>query len=1633
MSTLSALSSRARTVVASLITALLVVGGISLAPTAAIAADAPTISVSKSTGLNPLGDTITVTGTGFLPSTDTNGARPPLAGKFSGAYVVFGKYPDNWKPSAGVSSSLRKNGATKWAVLAEDVETIGGAAGGAVTLNADGSFTAEITVAKGFTGEPATGNYGIYTYGGSGAVVPAFETFTPISFQAPPAVTVSKTSNISPAGETITVTGTGFVPGVSTSGTRPPLAGKFSGAYAVFGKYPDAWKPSAGVSSTLRKNGATKWAVPAEDLATIGGAGAGAVTLNADGSFTAELLVKPGFTGEPATGNYGIYTYGGSGATAPAFETFTPISFSAAPTIVVSKTTGLEALGETITVTGYNFLPDGTVSNGTRPPLLNTFSGAYAVYGKYPDAWKPSAGVSSALRKNGATKWAVPAADVETIGGAAGGAVTLNPDGSFTAEITVAKGFTGEPATGTYGIYTYGGSGAVVPAFETFTPIAFKAPPAVTVSKTSNISPAGETITVTGTGFVPGVNTTGTRPPLLNTFSGAYAVFAKYPDAWKPSAGVASSLRKNGSAKWAVLAEDVTPIGGAAAGAVILNPDGTFTAELTVKKGYANEPLIGNYGIYTYGGSGALAPAFETFTPISFSTAPTLGVSKTTGLNPEGETVTVTGYNFLPDGTVTNGTRPPLAGSFAGAYAVFAKYPENWKPSAGVASALRKNGSAKWAVPAESFDAVGGANAGAVTLDPDGSFTAEVLVKPGYTGEPAIGNYGIYSYGGSGATVAAFETYTPISFAAAVSTATTITVTPSTLVEGGTATLSAQVSPVAAGSVVFTSGASTLATVPTNLSGVATFDVAPLPVGDVSYTATFVPNSVLLFSGSADTEAVTIAPKTVGAGSLSWGIKQSFRDYVTGTIAKGSILTTGVTSTGGSFGFGQTTGGTWTELTGLGSSNYSGSVRFIGHNGLLDVSIANPTVRIESASSATLLVSVNGGQPIEFATMDLSAGIRSTPNNAVRYAEVPAVLTAAGAAVFAYNGQAFYPAGTAIDPLSFTIGTAGTTPVPPTAVTPKITLATSPASSVFVGKPVTLRASVAPTAAGIVYFRNGSTALGSAAVNASGLATLTLPSLAAGSYSFTAAFAPTDVERFTTASSSAIGFTVNKLVVSQPGSLTWGVKASLRDYVLGGGSIATSAGAGTSGGAFIFPQAGGTFDHATATGSAGYSGRVTFDYPAHKFSIGLSNPRVAITSASNGLLIADVTFNGSTTSGVTFANLRFGAANHTTVGATTTFSNVTASLTAAGAATFAGFYQAGDALDPMSFVIGKASSGFSGSSQDSEEEEWVAPLTPPATTGIESASSEYEVGATFTGRASGFQPNEEDIRVVLYSTPVILAEGIVADPAGVVRWSGTLPAGLEGEHTVTFQGSVSRGIPITITAPEVTTLEGCDVQDAAITWGFKESFRSYISGSIANGEWTVADGATYAVPNFGFADGTGIYNAGSGGGLVTFEGSIRFTGHDGLLDTTVSNPQFKLISASSAVLLLDISGETQDGATVDAAGVEFVTLDLAAATVTNENGIVTITDAPTELTTAGSDAFGTYDAGEPFDALTVSFSTPADCAVAAPAEPSTVEDGPITDDAPNLSWLLWLIVPFVLIGGIVVPMVVWRRRQLKQR
>lgn len=98
---------------------------------------------------------------------------------------------------------------------------------------------------------------------------------------------------------------------------------------------------------------------------------------------------------------------------------------------------------------------------------------------------------------------------------------------------------------------------------------------------------------------------------------------------------------------------------------------------------------------------------------------------------------------------------------------------------------------------------------------------------------------------------------------------------------------------------------------------------------------------------------------------------------------------------------------------------------------------------------------------------------------------------------------------------------------------------------------------------------------------------------------------------------------------------------------------------------------------------------------------------------------------------------------------------------------------------------------------------WSAPEEPPTAkglnlTGVDDASVDAE--DVIHAQASGFKPNETGIRVVVYSTPLVLSTSVKANGRGVAKWSGRLPKDIGlGKHTLTFQGSVNRGISFVVT------------------------------------------------------------------------------------------------------------------------------------------------------------------------------------------------------------------------------------------
>jgi hypothetical protein len=153
--------------------------------------------------------------------------------------------------------------------------------------------------------------------------------------------------------------------------------------------------------------------------------------------------------------------------------------------------------------------------------------------------------------------------------------------------------------------------------------------------------------------------------------------------------------------------------------------------------------------------------------------------------------------------------------------------------------------------------------------------------------------------------------------------------------------------------------------------------------------------------------------RSVSGATFEWSVRESFRSYVEGPIAKGSY----------SINWG-TGSGAYNTDENRGRVSFGGSAQFDGHNGLLDLSLSNPRIQVHSATSATLYLNVRStdtsGDPavnangVAFATLSLPAA--SVSGDRISWSGASATLTAAGAEAFG----GFYAAGEALDPVSFT-------------------------------------------------------------------------------------------------------------------------------------------------------------------------------------------------------------------------------------------------------------------------------------------------------------------------------------------------------------------------------------------------------------------------------------------------------------------------------------------------------------------------------------------------------------------------------------------------------------------------------------
>ncbi|UTT59770.1 HtaA domain-containing protein [Cellulosimicrobium cellulans] len=931
-------------------------------------------------------------------------------------------------------------------------------------------------------------------------------------------------------------------------------------------------------------------------------------------------------------------------------------------------------------------------------------------------------------------------------------------DGAFTTTLTVPAGKL-DPAK-QYVVATSAAHGLSVTdrSLDTFTPVAVQgstAPepvwePQITLYAADGTTPLGDApvrpddrIVVKGSGFDPAANVApaGNRPPISGGIpAGTYVVFGSFAADWRPSEGAPSSARTAGSQQWALSSAALDQVDPRYQPAIRgqwaeLAPDGTFTAELVAGE---LEREDGRYGVYTYAAGGTVNAAQELYAPVAFTTEPeapvwepeiaVLAADGTTPLGDTpvavGDTIVVRGTGFDPAANVGGRGVPIPATLPQGTYVVFGSFAEQWRPSEGAASSTRKVGSQAWALAEPVLDQVPAQYQSVVRaqwadITPDGTFEARLVVK-----NPAAlegGRYGVATYGAGGVSNAAQELFVPVAYDAPG----TLTVTPaSTTVEAGS-TVRLAVRGLAADDAV---KVVTFGGAPASYSRDGATLVLAVPAGTPAGPVPVVVTSELGRTGSA-TLTVTTKPVVVppvdpqptvptSVGSLTWGVRGSFVDYIEGPIAKGDVaVSSGAARDGSVFAFGQST--PWAAPATGTTAGYHGTVRFSGHGGLLHLTVSEPRVRIDGPRSATLVLDVSSRnldgttfakKGVAFATLSLPAP-STAKDGAVTYRAAAATLTAAGSAAF----SGFYAAGDPLAPVTFTVGAASTAPggggggteVPAPGGTTDLTTATLSVAQARPGDEVTISGVGFGAGESGIRTELRSTprtlATGTTA-NAGGAATstVTIPNdVAPGEHTLlligaghTASAPLTIVGAGTTGTGTGSGSAAEQCFAQgvDGATLSWGVSDRFRSYVTGPiakGSVATD-GVRDGGSAFTWSGGKGSFNTDLGKGRASFGGSVSFSGHEGILDLRISNPRVVVDGSSGTLVVdvqsSDMEGKKSSSTGVAFASLDL-SGKKSTSGSTITWSGVPATLTAAGAKAFAGFYEAGTALSPVTVSL----------------------------------------------------------------------------------------------------------------------------------------------------------------------------------------------------------------------------------------------------------------------------------------------------------------------------------------------------------
>ncbi|WP_424109682.1 HtaA domain-containing protein [Rothia mucilaginosa] len=656
--------------------------------------------------------------------------------------------------------------------------------------------------------------------------------------------------------------------------------------------------------------------------------------------------------------------------------------------------------------------------------------------------------------------------------------------------------------------------------------------------------------------------------------------------------------------------------------------------------------------------------------------------------------------------------------------------------------------------------------------------------------------------------------------------------------------------------------------------------------------------------------------------TVNWGLKKSFRSYINGPFSQGSQELTGVTTNeDGSYHFTSAEG---TVANGEYSVTFTGSsIHYTAHHGLLEVIISDLSVTIKDGVG-TVRANVqsrpyNGNTTpndlVETKNMTIgtfnASGLKVEGNTIT----LPSVDEENGTrvklseeATGAFAG--FYKAGQELDALGFSA-----TIVTKEAPAPSPEPSTEPSAE--------------PTAAPTAEPSSG-------------------PSSAPTSE------APKPAESSSAAPSSPAATTEPKREekvtgnVVESGTLSWDIRESFLKYLTGfaHGSVNVEGMEKTAAGGFKYTQASGVYNPETKTGQINFAGTAEFTGHNGQLKSTIKNMRLVVVNGK-GTLVADVdalTRDGKSVSKTGLAIAEVDLSGASVKDGVFSAQNAAVALTAEGSEVlFAGQYRGADnAMAPLSFSV--------------KLSEQTAENTVEVPRVSENKSSDNK--GSENGSSDNSSSNSSD--------------NSGANGSGSNGSAGT--SGSVSNGGSSSNGSVSNNpaqpvcVPVTRTR-EVQEQGASDgtIKSANLGWGVRDSFRNYVRGGIANGSWEL-NGTSYSSDAFSWSNGTGTFKGGKGS--ISFSGSVRFTGHHGILDTTIANPRLE-INGNSGTLYATMNSNDPSGKATNYGEVALLKVDLSG--LQSSADAVSVNGAATTLTAEGAKAFaGFYEAGK--DMAPLSFS-----------------------------------------------------------